>query len=175
MEWERLIDDLSAQFDSDLSRTRRADAAELAEGEAATVTLADRIRGARGKTISVSSDDGAVLTGVVRRSGERWVLLCTERAHVLINLDCVSLVFPLGNAAPPAGLVDAKLEMAHLLRRIARSRQRVGIHAGVRSLVGYLAAVRHDHVDFVDESALGARVSIPLRAIFSVTHVEGIV
>lgn len=73
--WDRLFDDLEGQLAAQTRLELDAEVAERTRAERARVTLGERIHGTRDGDVAVRLRGGAVVHGVLRDSGEGWMLL----------------------------------------------------------------------------------------------------
>jgi hypothetical protein len=128
--WESLFADLEAQFAAAEDAELAGEIADRTRREAATIRLADRLRGAIGSPVRVHLLGGIILTAVVARVGSDWLLLeePTGPEHVIV-LDALTGIYGLPLAAvPPNGAVAARLGLGYVLRAIARDRLPVTVH-----------------------------------------------
>jgi hypothetical protein len=129
--WESLFADLEAQFAAAEAADFEGEIADRTRREAATIRLADRLRGAIGSPIRVYLQGDRTLTAAVARLGSDWLLLeepSTGPEH-LIALDAVTGIYGLPHAAaPPNGAVAARLGLGYVLRAVARDRLPVTVH-----------------------------------------------
>jgi hypothetical protein len=147
MRWDALFDDLAAQ----LAAAERADASEavadLTRAERATVTLADRLRGAAGP-VTVELRDGSRVTGEVRDVAAEWLLLAEPHRQHLVPTDALAVVTGIGRFARPAASARSeRLGLGHALRALMRDRRPVRVRTAAGELVGWIARVGRDHVD----------------------------
>lgn len=152
MRWERLFADLEAQYEAAGRDDLAGEVADRTRREVAQITLADRLRAARGTTIELHLAGGHVVFGPVGRTGPGWALIAEDDpAATLVATAAITEIRRLGvAAAPPPSEVAARLDLAHILRAIARDRTVVSI-----GLVdGRILSARIDRVgrDFVDVS-----------------------
>lgn len=168
--WEALFADLEAQ----LGAARRAEAnAELPErvrAERASVALADRLRAAPGERLRVWLAGGGVVEGEVVDAAAQWLLLSDGPRQVLVPAHAVAGVGGAPSiAAPPAGVVERRLSLGHVLRALARDRVAVVVLADGYELTGRLERVGADHVDVAPslEGARGVR-AVPFTALRAV-------
>ncbi|MDM7853980.1 hypothetical protein [Cellulomonas alba] len=148
MRWEALFGDLEAQLDA----TRRADLqAELGErvrAERSSVSVVDRVRAASGARLRVWVAGGLVVEGDAIEVATQWVLLADGVRRVLVPTDAlVGMAGLPAIAAPPAGAVERRLSLGHVLRALARDRAAVVVVADGYELGGRLERVGADHVD----------------------------
>jgi hypothetical protein len=130
--WERLFDDLEAQLDALDQQELAAEVADRTRREVARIRLADRLRAAYGHPVTCWVLGAGSVGGRVAAVGPDWVLLEEEStAHeALVPLAALSGVAGLGlrSTVPGTeGVVGARLDLAHVLRGIARDRSSVGV------------------------------------------------
>jgi hypothetical protein len=128
MRWQQLFADLSAQFEEAAAAEQRADVAARARSEAASVALADRLRGAAGAELGLECRGAGWVRGRLTDAGRDWVLLDDERGgELLVALAAVRVVGGLGRltAAPEGGPVRSRLDLRRALRGLARDRSAV--------------------------------------------------
>lgn len=171
MRWERLFADLEGQLAAGAAEQGRWDVADLVRAERAQMRVADRLRAAVGARVRVGLvDDAEPLEGELLEAGADWLLVAVaghRRAVVpLAALDVVSGL-PVA-AAPPAGVVESRLGLGHVLRALARDRVAVTVRTRGGTLGGRLERVGADHVDLTPEP-MGARcATVPFSAICAV-------
>jgi len=126
MRWDRLFDDLEAQFDAAASAEFAAEVADRARREHASVRVIDRLRPNVGSEISVRVQGGGQLTGSLTRVGPDWILLAVGAdGDALVPLHAVLSVAGLAarTAAPGSGgVVAERLALGYALRAVMRDR-----------------------------------------------------
>jgi hypothetical protein len=128
MRWQQLFADLSAQFEEAASAGQRADVAARSRTEAASVTLADRLRGSLGSEIALECRGAGWVRGRLSDAGRDWALLDDEHGgELLVALAAVRVVGGLGRvtAPPEDGPVRIRLDLRRALRGLARDRSAV--------------------------------------------------
>ena len=171
MRWEALFADLAGQWEAALRVADESLVADLAETEMGQTLLADRLRAKRAETLTVRLSDGSEHAGVVLDASPQWLLLGAGPRRVLIPVTAVAAAWPLGPVAPPAGTVERRLGVGHLLRAIAREGAVVRVRALGFEVRGSIVRVGSDHLDVSpgDASAGAAPpVSIALAGLLSV-------
>lgn len=160
MRWEALFADMEAQLAAGRLADARADVAELARAERASVPLAARVRASVGCQVRVLVAGGDTLSGELVDAAPEWLLLRTQAAgRALVPAAAVAGVGGLvGHAAPAPGAVEARLGLAHALRALARDRAVVRIDVGGTDLVGRVDRVGADHLDLSDVGDASGRV-----------------
>ena len=175
MRWERLFADLEAQWDTLAWQDTVGQAAELTRAEWAQVSLADRLRGARGRELRLHLVWGHCLEARVRAVGRTWLGVDVAGGDsVLLPLQSLDAVEgELGAAvAEPAG---AARGMTAVLRGVARSRAHVDV-VGRRGTViaeGTIDRVGADHLELASHArdegrrrrAVRGGVVVPLAAV----------
>ena len=108
MNWDNLLADLESRFDAERRADLAAEAAELAEAEIAGLHLADRLRGAVGRTVHLRTRGGAAVDGVVRRAdcvpGAREAMLALYEQGYTIAMVADGLVESFHNTMTQNGL-----------------------------------------------------------------------
>lgn len=147
MSWDRVFEDLQAQFRAASRQEEAAQVPELAEAEAAVVGVADRIRARSGQDLTVRLREGSVRSGRVEEATRSWLRLADGVRQSVIPLQALVAAWPLGGAAPEPGLVEARLTLGHALRGLARQRVPVLLRTDAGSHRGVIVRVGADHVD----------------------------
>jgi hypothetical protein len=109
---------------------RAAEVEERTRGELGALTLASRLRGSAGAVIVVQLAGGLTLTGRIEQTGPDWTLLTGEAAaeSVLLHRHVVALRGLGRHADPTVGIVESRLDVRAVLRRVVRDRSAVRIH-----------------------------------------------
>lgn len=178
MRWNGLFDDLEAHW-ADLGwQETVAEAAELTRAEWMALSLADRLRGARGRQVRLHLAWGEVVDGVVHTVGQGWVGVHVDGSgSAIVAVDCVAAVeADLTRAALAPELAAAG--WGTVLRGIARTRWPVAVtgRLGAALAEGTVDRVGGDHLDIArhprDEArraaAVRGRLVIPFRALGTV-------
>ena len=152
MRWEALFADLEAQLAAGRLADVRADVAELARAERASVTLAARARASIGRPLRVLVRGSDAVAGELVDAAPEWLLLATPAAgRALVPTATVAgIVGLVAHAAPEAGAVESRLGLAHALRALARDRAVVRVDLGGTELTGRVDRVGADHLDLSD-------------------------
>ncbi|GIG39666.1 hypothetical protein [Cellulomonas phragmiteti] len=168
--WEQLFTDLEAQLAAGRADEARWDVAELTRAERSRVTLTDRLRAATGSRLRLVTALGERLEGIVTDAAEQWVLLdLGAGSRAVVPTAAVRTVEGLGaRVAPPAGRLESALGLGHVLRALARDRERVSLHTDAGVHTGRLDRVGADHVDLALESPPGRGISVPFHALLAV-------
>lgn len=176
--WERLLGDLSAQFEAAADAERDTEVRDRTRGELARLRLVDRLDAAIGHPVAADVLGAGPVRGVLRAVGPDWLLLdAVPTADVLVAVAAVTAMSGLGrSSAPPgaAGEVRARLGLAHALRGLARSRAPVAVttvdaavYHGTIDRVGsdYLEVAEHPAGEPRRAGAVGSVRTIPLHAV----------
>ena len=125
MRWDGLFAELEAEFEAADALHADAELRDRVRRETATVRLVDRLAAARGGEVAVYVA-GALLRGRLSDSGPDWLLLVEIPGRdALIPLAAVASVAGLGRwsaVAGSEGRVGARLDLAYVLRGLARDR-----------------------------------------------------
>jgi hypothetical protein len=129
MRWERLFADLEAQFAEQDAREALVEAASRVRAEYGQLRLADRLRGALGRPVTLRCRGAGEVSGRLVDVGVDWLLLADhQEREVLVAARAVSSVAGLGTttaAAVAAGAVARRLDLRRALRGLARDRATV--------------------------------------------------
>lgn len=169
MRWEALFADMEAQLDAARTADLAAEVVELTRAERATVSVADRFRAARGATLTVRTDGGEQVSGMLRDASAQWILLDTQGRSSLVPLAAVTAIRGLTrHSAGGCGVVERRLTLGHALRALARDRVIVQIVTHGGDLTGRVERVGADHLDLAAghvESRGGELWAVPFAAI----------
>ncbi|PJI95213.1 hypothetical protein [Luteimicrobium subarcticum] len=146
MRWDALFDDMEAQLAAHSRAEREARADDLTRAEQAGVSLADRIRAARGEIVLVLVD-GSRQRGHVVGGADEWVDLADGPRRALVPVAAVAWVERTPHAATAGSAVERRLGLGHALRALARDRVRVSVRTAAGAPVGRVARVGRDHLD----------------------------
>ena len=153
MRWDDLFADLEAQLAAGERTDLDVEVGERARVEAATVELADRLRGSVGLRIGVYLGSGTVYEGTLSHAGSQWLVLDEERHQLLIPYAAAVRYAGLSGLAVGAGAeVRQRLGLASALRGLARDRASVAVMvsrgaAGESALHGVIDRVGRDYLD----------------------------
>lgn len=153
MRWDDLFDDLEAQFRAGDQLELEAEISERARVDAASIELADRLRGALGGRLGVHLSSGSVFEGVLRYVGADGFVLNEELHQVLIPYAAAVRYVGLGRlAVGETSTVRKKLGLANALRALARDRSGLTVilgrgPAGTATLSGVIDRVGRDFFD----------------------------
>lgn len=150
MRFDRIFEDLEGQFAHHQQEEVRAVSEDLTRAEQAQLTLADRLRGAMERRLTVHLGAGQRLSGTVQDVGPQWVELAAEGGgrRTVVPLSAVSMVEGLPVRARPAE--DSLLSprgLVSVLREIARDRALVQVETVSGSVAGRIAGVGADALD----------------------------
>ncbi|HVE64759.1 MAG TPA: hypothetical protein VNB94_13285 [Mycobacteriales bacterium] len=156
--WQRLFDDLEAEYDAGAAAELEIEVATRARGEWARLGLVDRLRPAIGHPLVLHTSGAAALRGTLCGLGPDWLLLAEAAGdEVVVPLASLLSVSGLGarSAAPGSeGQVVARLALGHALRGIARRRAGVAITLLDGSVLhGTLDRVGADFVELAEHPA----------------------
>lgn len=167
MRWKALFDDLEAQVEAGERLGLEAEVRDRTRRETALVPLADRLRAAVGRTLTVRVLGAGALHGAVTDAGPDWLLLDDDRADLLVPLGAVLAVAGAGTAARPApGAVAARLDLRHALRGLARDRSALAVVLRDGSVLsGTIDRVGADHLDLAEHAVGEARRNAAVQAV----------
>ena len=166
--------DLVALAAAEADLERDAEVAERTRIERSSISLVDRLRGAR-SPIEVTMLGGARCSGLVAEVGDGWVLLGdvppgqrSPTAEHLVVLGAVVSVRGLGRVVASAGPVRPR-SMASVLRAWCRDRSVVSVLTSDATAVPGLASAAYaDHLEL--STGGGATVVVPFPAIAVVSR-----
>jgi hypothetical protein len=174
-------DDLVAALEADLAALaaaesdleRDAEVAERTRIERTSITLADRLRGARGP-VELSTAGGGRTAGTVTEVGDGWVLLARvpDLRHAgatehLVALDRVTTVRGLGRAVVPPGPWTGRT-LTSALRAWCRDRSEVTVRLVDGTAVRGLASAAY--ADHLELSTAGGTLALALAALAVVSR-----
>lgn len=163
MRFERIFDDLEGRFAHHEQQEMRAVSEDLARAERAQLTLADRLRGAAGLSLTVHVGATLRLGGVVEDVGPEWVALREQKSaqRAVVPLAAIVLVQGLSTRARPVEEpLRSPLGLGSVLREIARDRSVVRVETTAGAVIGRIAAVGADAID-VHSLPTGETVTVP--------------
>jgi hypothetical protein len=171
LRWERLWGDLASQSEQLERDELSGEVADRAQREHATVGFGDRVRASLGCTLACQVRGGRTVRGVLVGAGPDWLALRADGpgsapTH-LVSLAAVVGVSGLARTAVPVGatgLVERRLDVRHVLRRVGEAGIEVGLaRTSGPDLRGTVVRVGQDYVDLATEG--GATWSVPLGAV----------
>jgi hypothetical protein len=127
MRWDELFADLEAQLESAAAAELAGEVADRTRRLAAEVTLADRLRGARGRPVRLSVPGGPAVAGLLREVGADWLLVADEAGREVLVVSAAVLAaagLPREHT-PETSLVRRRLGLGSALRGVARDRSAV--------------------------------------------------
>ena len=149
MRWERLFDDLAAQWAAAQAQERAGEIADRTRRERATVGLLDRLLAHRGE-LDVVVRGGQRSLGTPVDLGQDFVVLASGPARHLLPLSALVQITGLGRqlGAPSEATAARRFGLGYALRGIARDRAPVLLDdLGGRRLTGTIESVGLDHID----------------------------
>lgn len=169
MRWEDLFADLEAQLEWEQEAELAGEVAELAEAEAATVSLWARLPRRRDVEITVGVSNGATFRGHVVDAAPGWVVLGDGARRALIPVLAIAWLDGAGHAdAGETGYTASRLNLGHALRGVADAETAVTVVTAARDLVGIIERVGADFVDILT-SPQAVTISVPFAAILAVS------
>lgn len=172
--WDRLWADLEARAAALERDELEAEVADREVRERATVSLMDRVRGSVGATVTCEVAGDRRWRGALVGAGPDWLAIRQDdpalEQTVLVPRWAVRRLDGLSPTAVPAaalGLVAARLDLRHVLRRLATADVTVVAHRvdGV-TVPGRCALVGRDYLEVSDEG--GGRLTMPLEVLAAV-------
>jgi hypothetical protein len=176
--WERLFADLDAQFDAAERDEFDSEVADRTRCEVAQVKFADRLRSAVGADVDLTVAGCGRMVGRVSGAGVGWLMLTElSGATAIVVAPAVAAARNLGSAVTPAGAVESRLGLGHVLRIVARDRSVVTVVCRDGACQrGVIDRVGADFLDLVDRPTEQRRVgdratptlTVALRAVAAV-------
>ena len=154
--WDRLFDDLEAQFEAEAHAAAAADLADLVRAERAGLSLADRLRAHVDARLGWHLRETSLLEAELLDLGADWLLLRWGRRELVVALPAVLGVQDLARPArQDGGAVARRLGIGSVLRRLAQDRAEVQLRlAGGptpgEEVSGTIDRVGADHVDLAE-------------------------
>lgn len=182
MRWERLFDDLEAQWDAQARRDLDSEVADRTRRERAAVRMLDRLAAHRGQPVQVRLVTRALVQGRVADFGDGWVLIEEGAGRsALVHLPAVMAVTGLSGRAEVAS-VARRFGFGYALRGLSRDRSVVQVEdvSGI-VLTGTIDAVGADACELVEHAAdeprrpenVRAHRTVPFEAVACVRPVAG--
>lgn len=171
MRFERIFEDLEGRLEHHEQEELRAVSEDLARAERAQLTLADRLRGAGEREVTLHIGAGLRLAGTVLEVGQGWVSLRESRSaqRAVVPLHAIGILEGLSSRARPAEeSLRSPLGLGSVLREIARDRSVVRLETTAGSVLGRIAAVGADTLDLLSLPT-GESSSVPGSARLTVT------
>ena len=171
MRFERIFEDLEGRLEHHEQEELRAVSEDLARAERAQLTLADRLRGAGERELTVHIGADLRLSGVVQEVGAEWVALRETRSaqRAVVPLAAIGIVEGLSSRARPAeSTLRSPLGLGSVLREIARDRSVVRLETSAGAVLGRIAAVGADTLEVLSLPT-GESASVPGSTRLTVT------
>lgn len=156
MRWDRLFDDLEAQLAAEASLDLDAEVADRTRRERASLTLVDRLVGARDQgVVQVRVVGVGALLATVLDTGADWVLLRQDSGReAIVPTAAIRSVTGLRGRAIVPGVVARGFGLGLALRVLSRDRAVVDvIDVDGHRWVGTIDAVGADALDLAEHSA----------------------
>lgn len=153
--WQALFGDLEAQAEALDRADLDAEVRDRTRREQARLQATDRLRAALGAQLRLSVLGGGVVSGRLTAAGIDWLLVEEQGREVLVPWRAVLSVRGVGRQVAGAiGRVEAKLDLRHALRGVARDRAPVQLLLVDGSvLLGTVDRVAADHLDLAEHAA----------------------
>ena len=161
MRFDRIFEDLEGRFVQQEQEEIRAVSEELARAERAQLALADRLRAAGDRPITIHLEQDLRVTGSVEEVGWDWLELREQAsgARVIVPSASISMIAGLSDRARPREeALRPPRSLGSVLRGIARDRGVVRLETRAGRLTGRIATVGADALD-VDQLPTGERSS----------------
>jgi hypothetical protein len=160
MRWDELFDDLEAQLGAAEAAELASEVADRTRRLAAEVSLADRLRAARGRPVRLDVPGGPAVSGVLREVGADWLLVDDEAGReVLVVSSAVLAATGLPREhAPEVSVVRRRLGLGSALRGVARDRSAVTLRLPDGTvLTGTIDRVGRDFLELAEHPVGEAR------------------
>lgn len=166
--WDRLFDDIETQLDADEQAELRGEVDERTRLEVARIGLFDRLRQATGRPVELTVAGLGRVEGVLDRVGPDWLVVepapMTSMLVTGAGLLAVGALPLAAMAADATGRIDARIDVRHVLRALARDRAALTIGlADGSTRTGTVDRVGADFVDLaehpLDQPRRAAQVS----------------
>lgn len=152
MRWDRLFEDLAAQWEAELGHGARAEVADRTRRERAAVRLVDRLA-AQAEEVELLTVGAGRFAGRIAELGGDFLVLADGPARSLVVASAVVQVSGLGRrvAAPSEVVALRRFGLGYALRGLARDRAAVRVSdVGGRIVTGTIEGVGADHLDLVE-------------------------
>lgn len=146
----------------------RAEVADRARAERATVTLAERLRSQHDSPIEVLLRDGSTASGVIGDAAAQWLMLepTDTTGELLVPIQAVAGFRGLSRrAGGEPSVVERRLGLGNALRAIARDRAAVEIATTGGRFTGTVDRVGADHLDLAEHARDALRRSRDVRGV----------
>ena len=174
MRWDALFSDMEAQFAEGGMLAVEAEISERARVEAASLVLADRLRGGLGSQVAVHLACGRTFEGRLSHAGADALVLDESRHQVLVPYGAVVRYAGLGRiSVAETSQVRRRIGLAHALRGLARDRAAIAVilrHIPAKDggLTGVIDRVGSDFVDLALVSPGEARRAAQVRQVATI-------
>jgi hypothetical protein len=171
--WAALFADLEAQLEAAEEAELAGEVADRQRLEVARLELVDRFRAALDAELTIGLRSGEVIHGSATRVGPDWLLLTSAgRPDALVPVGAVSWVRglpPYVRVPATIGAVEARLDLAFVLRGLARDRAFVHLALLDGSTVsGTIDRVGRDFLDLAEHAPEDARRADAVSAVRTV-------
>lgn len=163
---------MEAQLAHEAAAELRAEVADLARAERATVTLVERMKAQGVSPLQLTVTDGSVVTGALIDVAQQWLLVAEHgrTGEVLVPTRAMTAVRGLSaRAGEDAGAVTRRLGLGHALRAIARDRAAVELRTMSGTFTGTVDHVAADHLDLAEHAPDVIRRDRDVRGRLAVT------
>lgn len=150
MEDKDFLDDISANFESQLREQHSIQAADLADAEAIEVTLAGRLFASVKQEVDLRLTNGQSLRGEISRAAAEWILLRLTRAEILVWRRALEAISGLSDAPRWPSLVEQRLPATAMLRQFAKTGSKLHFCLQNQDVEGVIVRVGQDFVDVLD-------------------------
>lgn len=153
MRWDALFEDLEAQIAEAAVLGRESEVSERSRADMASIGMADRLRGSRGRSVGVHLVSGTDFMGTLSHAGAESLVIDEDAHQVLIPYAAVSHYTGMGrHAVGEPSAVRRKLGLANALRSLARDRVPLTVllargGAGEVRISGVIDRVGRDFLD----------------------------
>lgn len=174
MRWDALFTDMEAQFAEGGKLAVESEISERARAEAASLVLADRLRGGLGCQVALTLLGGRTFEGRLSHAGADAVLLDESRCQVLVPYGAVARYSGLGMVSlAESSHVRRRIGLAHALRSLARDRAAVTVllryvPVSDSGLTGVIDRVGADFLDVALVSPGEARRAAQVREVATI-------
>ncbi|MCS4484062.1 hypothetical protein NXS08_00960 [Gleimia sp. 6138-11-ORH1] len=168
MDLKFLIDQLEAELIAQTRQLQLNEAAEMAEGETAQITLIERLNTALGNEISFYQPNGQMQAAQLTQVGKDWILVRKGIEEELINLKNCHQIGGLKDAHLTMREIQKRSQINQILRLLGRKRARVLVTlVNGNFQTGYLVSVFADHFEIINQENR-QRLSIASAGVFSI-------
>ena len=155
MDWDALLADLESRFEAERRAEIAAQAADLAEAEIASLRVADRLRGALGRTVRLRTCGGVPVDGVLTRAEDGFVLVEEgDGLQALVPTGSLAFLSPLPGPSPEPDWHRRPTFQA-AARELARTGARVRAVTSAGDIIGRIGRVGADYIDILVDGPHG--------------------